>query len=57
MATMPVTYTCSRCGGTFTSDWTDEDAAEEAKHVFGEIEASKPMSVVCDVCYREMGLG
>lgn len=49
------TYTCAVCKGTFESDWTDEEADAEALEKFTP-EELKDRVVVCDDCYRAMGL-
>jgi len=47
------TYRCAKCGGEFTSDWSDEEAHAEELAVFGE--PHKPDDpVICDVCYKWM---
>lgn len=48
-------YTCAQCGGTFSTDWSEEEVAAEAAEVFpDQIEAGQDFAVVCDVCYRVM---
>lgn len=47
------TYTCDRCGGTFETDRSDEDAMEEALRLFGEIPPDQ-IAVVCTDCHRRM---
>ena len=47
-------YKCECCGEEFESSWTDEEAQEECKTLFG----AKPDSgfaVVCEDCYKQMG--
>lgn len=50
-----VTYTCARCGKSFESDWTDEEAQAEAAEKF-DAEELEDAAVVCDDCYKTMGL-
>jgi len=49
-------YTCERCGGTFTKGWSDEEAAAEAQDLFpaGHIAAPEDQATVCDPCFREI---
>lgn len=49
---MPDTFTCARCGGTFSKGWSDEEAAAEAQANFSEAELADT-AVVCDECFRE----
>lgn len=44
-------FTCERCGLTFKSGWTQEEAEAEMRENFGEI-AESDRVVVCDPCYR-----
>lgn len=46
-------YTCERCGRTFASDWSDEEATAEARENFSEAELAFPLAVICDDCYEE----
>jgi Fe2+ or Zn2+ uptake regulation protein len=48
------TYMCTYCGGTFESDWSDEEADQEALAKFGVKNASTDpdMVLICDVCYQ-----
>lgn len=49
------TYTCSKCGGTFDSTWSDADAIVEFQGAFSEAErAAKLPAVVCDDCYPKV---
>lgn len=50
---MSRTYTCDACGETYTSGWTDEEAAAEAAAAFSAEELYDP-ATVCDPCWREM---
>lgn len=50
-------YTCAKCGGTFESPWSDEDARKEYEAVFTPAMRAadgRPPTIVCDICYREM---
>jgi len=50
-------YTCMLCGETFIGAWTDEEAQEEARQNFGEdVFEREPVYVVCDDCYKLIGL-
>jgi hypothetical protein len=50
-----VTYTCAACGGTFTSGWSEAEAAAEARNAFGvDLTQDPTMVVVCDACYKAM---
>lgn len=44
-------YKCARCGETFETEWTDEEAKVEAKNNGFNIE---DCDVVCDDCYKEI---
>lgn len=48
------TYTCTRCGGGFITDWPHEDAQAEARDAFTEAEMAAPQVIVCDDCYKEL---
>ena len=48
-----MTYTCDVCGGTFQSDWSDEDALREMKRNFGDV-AKEDRRIACDDCFRKM---
>lgn len=49
------TYTCAACGGTFSTDWSEEEAKAEAAETFPDaVEAGQNFHVVCDVCYQKM---
>ena len=49
-------YTCAYCGETHQKGWSDEEAKEEAKGVFGEdVFEREPVVIVCDDCYKLMG--
>jgi hypothetical protein len=54
-------YTCARCGDTFESERSDEEAHAEAVRNFGmrgdapqhQTPGGEGMSVICDDCYRK----
>lgn len=50
-------YRCANCSGVFEFDpkWSDEDARQEAAGLFTPNELVNA-AVVCDDCYRRMGL-
>jgi len=43
------------CKGTFTVEWSEEEAEEELKNTFGEVDKSECI-LVCDDCYKKIGL-
>jgi hypothetical protein len=45
-------FTCARCKGTFESEWSDEEAVEEAEALFGTFD-KQDAAKVCDDCYAE----
>lgn len=49
------TYTCEHCHNTYESGWSDEEAADEAKDLWG-IESTKApdIAVICDDCFNAM---
>ena len=51
-------FKCARCLGVFEKAWTDGEAEQEAKKLFGVSDAMKHpgMSTVCDTCFKEVGL-
>ena len=51
-----IRYTCEVCGGSFLSDWTEDDAMEEAEELYGKEVMDKHRDAVvsvCDDCYQE----
>lgn len=49
-------FTCARCHGRFTKDWTDEEAAEEAKAMWGEDRPNaEHMTTICEDCFLALG--
>ena len=48
-------FTCNACHETFDKEWTDEEAAEEAKERWGITDIhSSGVAVMCDQCYDSM---
>jgi hypothetical protein len=47
------TVTCARCGATFTTEWSDEDALAEARETFTSAEVDAPQELICDDCFDE----
>lgn len=45
-------FTCEMCKGTFTSEWTEEEAREEAVERFGSLSDPETDARVCDDCYN-----
>jgi len=45
-------FTCCICGKVFTSNWTEEQAAEELKRNFGR-ERQPDDGICCDDCYNK----
>lgn len=52
----PDEYRCEACGEVFQKGWTDEEAKAEQKEQFGDL-TPENIAVVCDECYKKMGLG
>lgn len=48
------TYKCSACGGTFEKGWSDEEAKKELADKFDV--PVEECAIVCDDCYKKMGL-
>ena len=58
---MSDTYRCAACGGVFEKQrdgWSHEEAVAEAAAKFPglDIEDETQAAIVCDDCYRAMGL-
>lgn len=51
---MEKNYTCACCGGSFETDWTEEEAVEEATKIFGKppSEWKVPAVKICDDCFK-----
>jgi 5-methylcytosine-specific restriction endonuclease McrA len=45
-------YICFHCGGTFTADWTEEEALEELKRDYPGV-SQENCEVICDDCYKQ----
>lgn len=52
-------YRCELCGEEYEKGWTDEEAAAESAEKWGVPDpANDPdMAVICDDCWKAMGLG
>jgi hypothetical protein len=50
-------FTCAACNTTFEKAWTDEERDAEYADRFGGDPTTADVAVVCDDCYRAMGLG
>lgn len=48
---MGVKYTCSACGETHESEWTEEEALAESKLLWGDLQPDD-RAVICDDCYH-----
>ncbi len=46
-------FTCQACLGAFRKAWTDEEALAESASLFPD---EDDMAVVCDDCWKELGL-
>lgn len=49
-------YQCSVCKGVFDKGWSDEEALDELHVKFPGYEPPQ-CSIVCDDCFKKMGLG
>ena len=51
-------YQCALCKGTFDyiPEWTDEDAATEHQKLFGNPVDEQQDEIVCDDCFKKMGM-
>lgn len=47
-----IKFTCSACGGTFNSCWSDEEALAELRATF-DVPVTECVAV-CDDCYKIM---
>lgn len=47
-------FRCANCGKVYEKDWSDEEAEDEAKEIWGVGNAStdERMSVICDSCFN-----
>jgi hypothetical protein len=48
-------FTCAECDGTFDKAWSDEEAMEENRRLFGE--PDDDLVVICDDCFKKMVYG
>lgn len=46
-------YTCSMCGESCISDWSQEEAVAEKERDFGDVPLEE-CDQVCDVCYQKI---
>lgn len=44
------TYTCSLCKEKFEKGWSDEEAMQESKEIFGNL-PPQDLAVICDDCF------
>jgi hypothetical protein len=44
-------FTCAHCGGTFVSEWSEEDAQAELARAFAP-EERVDLVEICDACWR-----
>lgn len=49
-------YECAVCHGVFETGWSDEEATAELGETFPGI-GKQDCAIVCDDCYKAMGLG
>ena len=47
-------YICKVCQKEFEKTWSDEEALEETKELFGEKVLEQELAIVCDVCFHEI---
>lgn len=45
---------CELCGDRFESEWTEEEALEEAKRAGFTFTSEDPKITVCDDCYQKV---
>ncbi len=46
-------HKCSHCGEVFHSAWSEEEADQEAKELWGDlVKEPKDTKVVCDPCFK-----
>jgi len=45
------TFTCEGCGGTFESEWSEDEARAEQVEVFGFTLPKQECCLLCDDCY------
>ena len=49
-------FQCDECGGIYDKTWSDDEAQEESVALFGALPRDE-LAVVCDDCFKAMGLG
>lgn len=47
------TYVCENCGGTFESDWGEDEALAETSQLFGFLPVEDDRAVICDDCFKQ----
>ena len=49
-------YKCAMCGNVYKKSWTDEEAKEEAKEIFGKHpdDWKDEQAVICDDCFKKI---
>jgi hypothetical protein len=47
-------YKCALCKKSFISNWTNEQALQEFKDVFGDLVENQKKVLICDDCYKAM---
>ncbi len=47
----PNEYKCNSCQNIYEKGWTDEEAENEAKEIWGEIQQVE-MAIICDDCFN-----
>jgi len=50
---MSDTYKCAACDGVFEKEWSDDEAMDESRDLFGDVPQSN-LAVVCDDCFKAM---
>ncbi len=48
-----IDFICACCNETFPQEWTDEEALEEKKELFGDMPLEE-MEKVCDECFYKL---
>lgn len=47
-------YICAECGGIFLTDWSDKDAMDEAREIWGQELYETRISIICDNCFNKL---
>jgi hypothetical protein len=50
----PNEYRCDECGGVFEKGWSDEEAHEEERAIFGREIPVERRACVCDDCFNRI---